>query len=261
MLRFPNDPLWLALCPHQVALVRRRRGRPEPLGVAGVAPQADGAPSAILAAAAALLDEHGATRARVHTVLSDRLVRYVLLPFSPARLDGEEERALCLAMFAELYGPMADWQVAIDRARYGKARVACALTPGLAQGLAGLLAARRLAAGAIVPHFVSSWNARRRTLARLDGMLAVAEPDSLVIGRFAGGGWTSLRTHYAATREGGALDDLILRERLHQQCDPDLPVWACGSVDATASADPALQATAPRSADPGLAMALAAAGA
>jgi hypothetical protein len=260
VLRFPSEPVWLALGPHQVGLARGRRGRAKGLGAADVAARPDSMAAAILEAAAALLDKHAVSRARVHTVLSDRLVRYVLLPFSPTRLDGEEERALCLAMFAELYGPMTDWVISIDRARYGKARVACALAPELAQGLAGLLAERALKPGSIVPHFVSSWNARRGELARLDGMLAVVEPDSLVIGRFAAGGWSALRTHYAATG-GGALDDLILRERLHQQCDPDTPVWVCGSVDVAASSCPALRATAARSADPGLAMALAAASA
>lgn len=262
MLRLPSSPAWLALSPRQVGLARGNRGRVEPLGALDVLAQPGSKPASVIAAvldaAAELLDEHAIKRTRVHTVLSDRMVRYVLIPFSPAYLDPREERALCLARFAELYGPMSGWPVAIDRARHGKARMACALPLELAQGLTELLAARSLEAGTIVPHFVSSWNSQRRALARQAGILAVIEPDSVVFGHFEQSAWSALRTHFADV-DCGALEKLIMRERLHQQCDPATPVWLCGSVSIPVTTDPTVQAIAPKCAEPALAMALAAA--
>jgi hypothetical protein len=252
VLRFPSDAIWLGLGPHRVGAVRLRRGKGEPIAAVDVAGDADPLP-ALLRAAGDMLGGHAVRGSRLHVVLSDRLVRYALLPFSAAYLDAHEEHALCLARFAETFGPMPDWRIAIEPARYGRARVACALPPALDEGLRALCADRALAPGMVVPHFVTRWNRRPPAFARR-GMVAVAERDTLVLASFDRQGWHSLRTRYADTRDG-AVADLIARERLLQGIAAETPLWVCGTV-ALGPDVAALGAVAPpRDPDPGIALA------
>jgi hypothetical protein len=242
----------LGLSPRQAAAVRLKRGNGEPIGSIDVADGDDPVP-ALLRAAGELLDGHAVRGRRLHVVLSDRLVRYVLLPFSAAWLDAHEERALCLARFAETFGPMPDWRLVIEPARYGRARVACAIPPALEEGLRVLRTEHALAPGTIVPHFVRCWNTRPPAIAGR-GMVAVVERDTLVLASFDRQGWISLRAQYADTR-GGAVADLVVRERLLQRIDPDVPLWVSSTV-ALAPEVAALGTVAPlRHPEPGLALA------
>ncbi|WP_170300290.1 hypothetical protein, partial [Pseudoduganella buxea] len=86
------------------------------------------------------------------------------------------------------------------------------------------------------PHFVARWNGRPAALRGRSGMLAVAEPDTLVLASFDRTGWRSLRALYADT---AACDvaDLVFRERLLQGIDPAAPLWQTGTVPSQGNAD------------------------
>ncbi len=230
MLRLPNDHLWLGLGPRQVGAARcaGRRRQGEAIGSVAMAAAPD-ATGALLQALEQLLDTHALRRRTVHTVLSDRLVRYALVPFSATYLNADEERALCQARFSALYGPMPDWYIVIEPARYGRTRVACAMPAALAAGLDTVFNERALGRGAIVPHFVARWNHRPAALRGRSGMLAVAESDTLVLASFDRTGWRSLRALYADTA-GSAVADLVYRERLLHGIDPATPLWHTGTV-------------------------------
>lgn len=252
MLRLPTDAVWLGLGVRHAGMVRVQRGRAVPVASAAV----DGTgPDGLMQAAGRLLDEHGGRGRKVAIVLSDRLVRYALLPFSAAHLDDAEDEALCRARFAEIYGPMPDWRLRAEPVRYGRARLACALAPELAQGLDALRATHALRAGPVVPHFVSCWNRRPAHSGRGPGMLAVIEADTLVMASFDRTGWRTLRAQYVDTR-AGAVADLVLRERLLQRIEPDTPLWLAGTVAPDPDLDALGTVVPAQSACPGLALAL-----
>ncbi|MFM9438390.1 hypothetical protein ACFDR9_005496 [Janthinobacterium sp. CG_23.3] len=238
MLHFRSETVWLALCPDQVGGVRIRRGHAEVLepvcyqAASGEAPLA-----ALLEAVRGWLERHAVARQRVNVLLSDRLVRYALLPFSAMPLSEQEEAALLGARFEELYGEMPQWRVQADRPEYGKARIACAMPLALADGVAGLLAGAGARSGAVLPFFVACWNRWRRQGAGRDGLVAVVEPEHMVIGSFGAGGWSSLRSVFAATSEA-VVADLVFREKIMQGLDPALPVSLLG-MPPGATAQPA----------------------
>lgn len=236
MSRFRSESIWLGLCSDQVGAAALRAGRADALGSADVGPAAD--PAALGQAAGHLLDLHARRGQTVHTVVSDRLARYLLLPFEAAHLDQREEQALCLARFGAQYGSMEGWSVRVERARYGRARVACALPAQLEGALRAACLERKLRPGSVVPHFVGRWNARPAAFRRA-GMLAVAERDSLVLGATHCGGWHSLRALYTVTGPA-LLGDLIARERLLQRIDPVTVL----QLDDAAALDPAAPAVA-----------------
>lgn len=242
MLHFRSETVWLALCPDQVGGVRVRHGKAQPLEPVCYQTEATSAEApvvALLEAVRSWLERHGVARQRVNVLVSDRLVRYALLPFSAMPLSEQEEVALLGARFAELYGEMAQWHVQADRPEYGKARIACAMPLALADGIAALLGQAGARGGAVVPFFVACWNLWRRQGVGRNGLVAVVESDHVVIGSFGADGWSSLRSVFAATSET-ALADLVFREKIMQGLDPALPVAVIGMPPgATASASTA----------------------
>lgn len=80
-------------------------------------------------------------RTPTSVVLSNRLVRYVVLPWHEAVVTRSERRAQAHHHFRQIYGETADaWSIACSAPRYGKASLATAVDAGLIAGLRDVLA-------------------------------------------------------------------------------------------------------------------------
>lgn len=260
MLRLRSRPVWIGLCTRQVGAVRVHGAAVTALGCADVVPAFesgtfDQGVNSLLQALEGLIDEHDLAGSRAQVVLSNRLVRYALVPFDPAHLDRHEEQALALARLSACYGPMTDWSIRLEPARYGRTRLACAIPTALEQGLRALCTAHQIRLRRVSPHFVCCWNARPAAFRRA-GMLAVAECDTLLLASTDSAGWHSMRVHYANLRDG-QFDDLVYRERLMQRIDPAIPLWLDGSALPERTTLAAAGATAVRDARPAIALAMA----
>jgi len=133
-------------------------------------------------------------RAGATVILSNHFVRYLLLPWKPQVVTGEEEVAFAAARFAQVYGAGAqDLAVRVSPASAGRQRVASAIERPLLDTLGELLAEFGLHAESIQPHLMSAvnaWGIRRLR----DGWVALAEPDLLLLGLRRNGAWISLRS-------------------------------------------------------------------
>ncbi|RTL57715.1 MAG: hypothetical protein EKK46_02650 [Rhodocyclaceae bacterium] len=232
MLRSPTERLAIALCPGRIG-VMRKRGRAEiEQGVVRYAKAATGDWQAAMDAFDAWLDKMNLRKAQASLLLSNRYVRYALIPWSALGLKRAEEDALVRVRFEEAYGDMAGWRIVADPGRYGSARIACALPADMVDRLHAQWAARQLRGGAILPHFVACWNRWRNPVGskpaltawdKTPSLFAVAESSTLVVGTLApqGQGWTGLR---ALSADTASLPDTLYRESLLQGHAEPLPV-------------------------------------
>jgi hypothetical protein len=75
---------------------------------------------------------------KVTVVLSNRLVRYALVPYDAAVSTAEEEQALARFHFTRIYGERAKgWELRLSEAPAGRPRLASAIDEGLLKALRG----------------------------------------------------------------------------------------------------------------------------
>lgn len=251
MSRLQTETLAIGLCADAISLVAWRRGwrgrralRRTLLPVAaGNAGQGDWRPA--LQALDAWLGEGNASYRGAAVVLSDRFVRYALIPASDAA-NQQEDTALGAACFETCHGDMHGWVLAPDAAGGAHAaRIACALPAEMREGLRALLARHRLPCRSLRPAFVAAWNRWRRIFLRQsdqrsDWLFASAESGGLVIASARAGGWHSVRS-MACPAAGPTLTATLTREALLNGLDPTLHTGlAASGLDAPSPAGSAL---------------------
>jgi hypothetical protein len=145
---------------------------------------------------------------RLEVVLSNHLVRYALLPWSPALTTDDEWMAYARHVFDSTYGAdAAGWRIRVCDGGRGKARVACATDAALLDAIA---AVERVAS--IQPHLMAAFNARRGEFGADPGWFVLHEPGRLTLGLVAGGEWKCLRNRQATEDWRNSLPDLLQRE-------------------------------------------------
>ncbi len=146
--------------------------------------------------------------ARLEVVLSNHLLRYAVLPWSPALTASEDWMAYARHVFAETYGAnAAAWRIQICDGGRGYTRVACAADAALLDAIAGV---ERVVS--IQPHLMTAFNARRDELGAQPGWFVLHEPGRLTLGLVADGEWKLLRNRQAAEDWRDSLTDLLHRE-------------------------------------------------
>jgi len=159
VLRFRNEQLTVALCPEQVGVIWRPRKGGVRRDLVGFSDDPHGSGwRGALDAWSTWLQDCGIRQAHVSLTLSNRFVRYVLIPWPSTRLTREEADAWCNLHFEMHHGDMRGWRVASEIGRYGGAKVACAIPEELADSLQELHASNGLTGGSVVPYFVCCWN-------------------------------------------------------------------------------------------------------
>lgn len=175
-----------------------------------------------------LLAGNAPRRAKATLVLSNRFVRFALMPWSDAAGSTEEENALAQACFESRYGDMTGWTIRFDAGEYGKARIACAVETAQLDAYRELCSRHWLACQGVRPAFVAAWNRYRRDFERdvgkEDAIFAMAESGTLVMASRRAGTWHSLRST-AMRDETSELTALIEREAVLQGFAAMPPVW------------------------------------
>jgi hypothetical protein len=110
------------------------------------------------------LESLKAERLKVTVVLSNRLVRYALVPFDAALSGPEEELALARFHFTRIYGERAKtWDLRIGEGGAGSARIASGIDEGLLKALRACFPSTgRARLVSVQPYLMAAFNAWRR---------------------------------------------------------------------------------------------------
>lgn len=194
---------------------------------------AAGAPQPWSAAGATLrgiLQEERPRRLRLEVTLSDRFVRYQVLPWRSGLTTRAEWRAYALHCFESIHGEaVRDWSVRLDIVPPGRESLACAIDTELIATLHGIAADGFSRVAAIRPGFVANYGKRRSSLRGGQFWFAVAEARHLCLGAWRDGYWVAVRNEPAPDGWRAALPGLLRRSQctLAEPCAGDL--YLCGA--------------------------------
>lgn len=207
MLRSPRVDIEAVLAPAQVALARTGA----PRRVIDCAGPGAATWSAALAALDTALGDDVRRGARLHVVLSNRFVRYAVVPWQEGLHGAAEDAAYMRHVFTEVYGSVADrWDLCASAGSHGQPRLASAIDIDLLAALRRTCAARGLALRAVCPRLGSIFNRYRKRIAA-SGWLVMAESNCLCIALFDGGRWLSASVARLPVHWRHALPDLLER--------------------------------------------------
>jgi hypothetical protein len=233
VLLLPTERLSVALCPQQIGIElggatwRRKASLQTTINAT---PSIEGVPiwQNAINFLASWLKEQQLRRATMSLVLSNRFVRFTLMPWSSAVSTASEEAELALAAFESRYGDMTGWAIQLDSASYGKTRIACAVDMALIDSVRRLCTLQNIACHAIQPAFVAGWNhlqhEMKQSRANKGGIFAMAESNTLVMAIHNAGTWHSLRS-ISVHADRNLLPSLIERETLLQGFAKSPPAW------------------------------------
>lgn len=188
----------VTLDPERITIRNAARGWRRSLGAAQeyACGAADGRPLWLgaLAALQHWLEQEGVAPGALEVDLSDRFVRYALVPWSDAVSGRAELEALARVHVEAIYGDIAlGWQVLADMGEHGSAGIACALDTDLLLALRALCGAHRLRLAALQPRFMRIFNGARADIGS-DALIACVEPGQCVLASRRDGAWHSIRT-------------------------------------------------------------------
>lgn len=173
--------------------------------------------------------------ARARVVLSSRLVRYALVPWSDALGGADEEAAFARHCFERVYGDAAaEWELRVSDEPDGAPRLACAVDAGLPGALRDAFAAAGVSLESIQPALMAVCNAHRRRLRGRHAWLALIEPGSLCLALRDRGRWARVRSVRIGPGWRAELAQILAREAYLVEPDAaarDVFLWACGLAD------------------------------
>jgi len=211
------SPLWrkqyiAVLCLERVAILRRRRGWNGAFDF-----KADAACAAPTAAAAAealagLLARPEIGNGDLTVVLSNHLVRYLLVPWRAEVASPAELAAFARICCDQVFGDDAGRRILLtSREKAASPRLAAALDAAFMDTLRKVVAASRLRLVSVQPYLAAAFNRLRASFGQRDFIFVVAEPARSCLLVSIGGCWSSVRASAAQDRPQ-ALAELIERE-------------------------------------------------
>lgn len=211
-----RDELRIGLGPSSIALTGYRRGVRPRLFCQAVLPlepsQASPPWQAAVQALPRLLDESGARRPNVRIVLSNRFVRYALLPWSAAIKRNAEWLALARHRFINVYGSAAQtWLTRVSNTGANAPRIASAIDAELLSALEETVSSRaRLVS--VQPYLTAAYNRLHPLIGRESCWLAIEEQERLTLGLLEGGTWRAIRSRRRERASRATLGELLDRE-------------------------------------------------
>ncbi|HET7596859.1 MAG TPA: hypothetical protein VFK15_07995 [Burkholderiales bacterium] len=159
-----------------------------------------------------LLPQRKRRRLSVTVVLSDRFVRYAVLPWSEVLKTETEWLALARHRFVSVHGGLAEqWQLRVAKAPYGCPRLACAMDVALLAELQKAIGARaRLVS--VQPHLMACYNRLAPGLRRGSCWLVIDEAGRLTVALLEKGVWRAIRHRRKPDCGPGGLAQLLDRE-------------------------------------------------
>lgn len=173
---------------------------------------------------------------RARVILSNRLVRYALVPWSDALGGADEEAAFARHCFERVYGETAaEWELRVSDERDGAPRLASAVDAALPGALRDAFAAAGVCLESIQPALMAVCNDYRRRLRGRHAWLALLEPGSLCLALMHSGRWARIRN--LRIGPGWRIELPLILAREAYLAEPELAaadvfVWACGLGDA-----------------------------
>jgi len=198
--------LWLA--PDRCVTVLRHRGLRSRAAVRRLtcAPGLDGLLAAARGELAAL-----PARTPVRITLSNHLVRYELLPFSPHVVGHGALVAVAQQAFRHVHGEVAErWAVSVS-ATGMRTRIAAAIDTQLRAGLIDAARGAGVFLAALDPLLMDGYNAAREHLFA-SGWFAVAEPGRVTLARTVDGEWARIVSARCGDDWRDAIVQLVNRE-------------------------------------------------
>lgn len=173
--------------------------------------------------------------ARARVVLSSRLVRYALVPWSDALGGADEEAAFARHCFERVYGDAAaEWELRVSDEPDGAPRLACAVDAALPGALRDAFAAAGVWLESIQPALMAVCNTHRRRLRGRHAWLVLIEPGSLCLALRGRGRWVRVRNVRIGPGWRAELAQVLAREAYLVEPDAaarDVFLWACGLSD------------------------------
>ena len=163
----------------------------------------------------------GRTRPRV--VLSNRFVRYALVPWRAGLADAQEDLSYARHCFTKVYGKAASqWEMRLSRQPPEMPRVASAVDPELLEGLRSVCQRGGVSLRSIQPHLMVAFNGARGQLRQRSAWLALLEPGHLCLALLRDGHWSRVRN---LRIEGSWREELplILEREAFLADDPAVP--------------------------------------
>jgi hypothetical protein len=153
--------------------------------------------------------------ANVTVIVSNRFVRYALVPWSDELSTPREELAFALHVFAGTYGDASDnWELRLSPARRGEQRVASAVDRELLEAIRAAFADTRLRLHSIQPYLMAVHNLCRPIQHGQDCLFLIVENCFYTCAAFRTGKWRSVRSGIITGALGEALPAILDRERV-----------------------------------------------
>lgn len=144
---------------------------------------------------------------RLHVVLGDGWLRYLVLNWPRGVRRGEERRAFMAHRFREVHGVAEpDWTLALDRDVVDFPALACAVPAALLEAVREFARVRGLRLAGVTGDFADAFN---RLQGRFDepegcfGALALARAGRLTVGLWRDGAWQAVRSQPLGGGEAG----------------------------------------------------------
>lgn len=174
-----------------------------------------------------------ARRSSLNVVLSNRFVRYAVMPWREGVVAREEREAQARHLLRSTYGEAAmHWHLKLAEAGYGRPALACAVDRSLLEALHGLAGEVRARLDAVQPLLMLALNRFRRELGQ-DACLLVLEPGALCCAVLLGGQWQAV--HVSRVGAQGWNEALVERQIAVHGLPADMPVFL---FDASGAAQP-----------------------
>ena len=177
-------------------------------------------------------------RCGIEVRLSSQYAHYLILPWSAALTRESEWKSLAKARVESIWGSQTNWDIRLDRLRFGSSCLACAVDDRLISDLVAMRNSRGLRLRSIQPAFSASFNELATTLQGGSTLLVTSELDCVTIGAVDQGTWNHIRTLPLSSPFSVSADTLVNRERLSLGLPPDCSVVYSQQHDAGLSLSP-----------------------
>lgn len=174
-----NNRLHIAISPERISLLKLGRGlKPKLLAKHDeVIDTSQPAWRDALEKLEALLSQPEWQDAEVDIVLSNRLVRYAVIPFAAQLKDYAAQEAFARYSLTQTYGPVvAQWALRIQQVKAGKPWLAAATDKELIERLRQICAAHQLKLSSVTPYLAPVFNRHIQAIKAEPAWLAINEP-------------------------------------------------------------------------------------
>ena len=229
-----HDTMHVQLAPDRVSyrIQQPLRGMASAAGVIDCTPDDSTRPwSNACAALTAVIGDRMQRHLRIDVVVSDRLVRYQVLPWRPGIVSRAEWRAYALHSLETVYGEASkSWRLRIDLVPPGRPSLACAIDSELVEVLRSVAADHGSRLAGVRPNFVTLFNQRRPAMRGSGFWFGVVENGNVSLGAMIDGSWRAVRNEATADNWQVALAGMVRRMQvlLPEPCAGTL--YLCGDL-------------------------------